>query len=59
MKRAAAILILTCGAALLMNAQFGGLGNKLGNQAFAYNASADRRSWAAMLSLFEEAFGAR
>jgi hypothetical protein len=27
--------------------------------AFPYNAAADRRSWAAMLSLFEEAFGAR
>ena len=33
--------------------------DKLGNPAFAYNADADRRSWAAMLSLFEEAFGAR
>ena len=30
---------------------------KLGNPAFAYNAVADRRSWAAMLALFEEAFG--
>ena len=33
--------------------------DKLGNPAFAYNAAADRRSWAAMLSLFEEAFGPR
>src|SRR5262245_53636117 len=33
--------------------------DKLGNPAFAYNAAADRRSWAAMLSLFEEAFGSR
>jgi dienelactone hydrolase len=33
--------------------------DKLGNPAFAYNAAADRRSWAAMLSLFEEAFDAR
>jgi dienelactone hydrolase len=33
--------------------------DKLGNPAFAYNAAADRRSWAAMLSLFEEVFGAR
>ena len=31
--------------------------DKLGNPGLAYNASADRRSWAAMLSLFEEAFG--
>ena len=30
--------------------------DKLGNPAFSYNAAADRRSWAAMLSLFEEAF---
>ena len=33
--------------------------DKLGNPALAYNAVADRRSWAAMLSLFEEAFGSR
>ena len=33
--------------------------DKLGNPAFGYNAAADRRSWAAMLSLFEEAFGGR
>ena len=33
--------------------------DKLGNPAFAYNAAADRRSWAAMLSVFEEPFGAR
>ncbi len=33
--------------------------DKLGNPAFAYSATADRRSWAAMLSLFEEAFGSR
>jgi len=33
--------------------------DKLGNPAFAYNASADRRSWAAMLALFDEAFGPR
>src|SRR5215813_9822626 len=33
--------------------------DKLGNPAFAYNAAADRRSWAAMISLFEEAFGPR
>jgi dienelactone hydrolase len=33
--------------------------DKLGNPVFAYNAAADRRSWAAMLSLFEEAFGPR
>ena len=33
--------------------------DKLGNPAFAYDASADRRSWAAMLSLFEEVFGSR
>ena len=33
--------------------------DKLGNPALAYNAAADRRSWAAMLSLFEEAFGPR
>jgi dienelactone hydrolase len=33
--------------------------DKLGNPAFAYDAAADRRSWAAMLSLFEEAFGPR
>ena len=33
--------------------------DKLGNPALAYNAAADRRSWAAMLALFEEAFGAR
>src|SRR5262245_33621333 len=33
--------------------------DKLGDPAFAYNATADRRSWAAMLSLFEEAFGSR
>lgn len=32
---------------------------KLGNPALAYDAAADRRSWAAMLALFEEAFGAR
>jgi dienelactone hydrolase len=32
---------------------------KLGNPAFAYNATADRRSWAAMLALFEEGFGPR
>ena len=31
----------------------------LGNPALAYNAAADRRSWAAMLALFEEAFAAR
>ncbi len=31
----------------------------LGNPALAYNAAADRRSWAAMLALFQEAFGAR
>ena len=31
----------------------------LGNPALAYNAVADRRSWAAMLSLFEEVFAAR
>ena len=31
--------------------------DKLGNPALAYNAAADRRSWAAMLALFEEAFG--
>jgi len=33
--------------------------DKLGNPAFAYNASADRRSWAQMLALFEEAFSSR
>ncbi|PWU22022.1 MAG: dienelactone hydrolase [Candidatus Rokuibacteriota bacterium] len=33
--------------------------DKLDNPAFAYNAAADRRSWAAMLSLFEEAFSSR
>jgi dienelactone hydrolase len=33
--------------------------DKLGNPALAYSAAADRRSWAAMVSLFEEAFGAR
>ena len=33
--------------------------DKLGNPALAYNAAADRRSWAAMLALFEEAFGPR
>jgi len=33
--------------------------DKLGNPALAYNAAADRRSWAAMLALFEEAFGSR
>jgi dienelactone hydrolase len=33
--------------------------DKLGNPALAYDASADRRSWAAMLALFEEAFGTR
>jgi dienelactone hydrolase len=33
--------------------------DKLGNPALAYNAAADRRSWAAMLSLFEETFGSR
>ena len=32
---------------------------KLGNPALAYDAAADRRSWAAMLALFEEAFAAR
>jgi dienelactone hydrolase len=32
--------------------------DKLGNPALAYNAVADRRSWASMLSLFQEAFGA-
>ncbi|MET0851829.1 MAG: dienelactone hydrolase family protein [Candidatus Rokuibacteriota bacterium] len=31
----------------------------LGNPALAYNAAADRRSWAAMLALFQEAFAAR
>jgi dienelactone hydrolase len=33
--------------------------NKLGNPALAYNAIADRRSWASMVALFQEAFGAR
>jgi dienelactone hydrolase len=33
--------------------------DKLGNPALAYSAAADRRSWAAMVSLFEEAFGSR
>jgi len=33
--------------------------DKLGNPALAYNAAADRRSWAAMLALFQDAFGAR
>jgi dienelactone hydrolase len=33
--------------------------DKYGNPALAYNATADRRSWAAMLTLFQEAFGAR
>jgi dienelactone hydrolase len=33
--------------------------DKLGNPALAYNAAADRRSWAAMLALFNEAFGPR
>ena len=33
--------------------------DKLGNPALAYNAAADRRSWAAMVSLFEEAFCSR
>ena len=33
--------------------------DKLGNPALAYNATADRRSWAAMLALFEEALGPR
>ncbi len=33
--------------------------DKLGNPALAYNAAADRRSWAAMLALFQEAFAAR
>jgi dienelactone hydrolase len=33
--------------------------DKLGNPAFGYNAAADRRSWAAMLALFEEALGPR
>ena len=33
--------------------------DKLGNPALAYNAAADRRSWAAMLALFQEAFGPR
>jgi dienelactone hydrolase len=32
---------------------------KLGNPALAYDAAADRRAWAAMLALFEEAFGSR
>lgn len=32
---------------------------KVGNPALAYDATADRRSWAAMLGLFEEVFGAR
>jgi dienelactone hydrolase len=31
----------------------------LGNPALAYHAAADRRSWAAMLSLFDDAFGSR
>lgn len=31
----------------------------LGNPAFAYHEAADRRSWSAMLALFEEAFAAR
>jgi len=33
--------------------------DKLGNPALAYHAAADRRSWAAMLALFEEALGPR
>ena len=33
--------------------------DKFGNPALAYNAAADRRSWAAMLALFEEALGPR
>jgi dienelactone hydrolase len=33
--------------------------DKLGNPALAYNAAADRRSWASMLGLFEEVFGPR
>src|SRR5262245_60731036 len=33
--------------------------DKLGNPALSYNAAADRRSWAAMLALFEEALGPR
>jgi dienelactone hydrolase len=33
--------------------------DKLGNPALAYNAAADRRSWAAMLALFQEALAAR
>jgi dienelactone hydrolase len=32
---------------------------KVGNPALAYNADADRRSWASMLEVFEEAFGPR
>ena len=33
--------------------------DKLGNPAIAYNAAADKRSWAAMALLFEEVFGPR
>jgi dienelactone hydrolase len=33
--------------------------DKLGNPALAYNAAADRRSWAAMLALFQEALRSR
>ena len=32
---------------------------KVGNPALAYNAAADKRSWASMLQVFDEAFGAR
>ena len=32
---------------------------KLGNPALAYNPAADKRSWQAMLELFDEAFGKR
>jgi len=33
--------------------------DKLGNPALAYHPAADKRSWAAMLLLFDEVFGAR
>lgn len=33
--------------------------DKVGNPALAYNADADRRSWASMLQVFDEAFGKR
>jgi dienelactone hydrolase len=32
---------------------------KVGNPALAYNAVADKRSWKAMIDLFDEVFGKR